>query len=130
MEAFNATLRDVVTTIERLNETYMLTAETGIHISRNARYWYYTIRKGANNNINIIQPSVVLAPSETTMTPPPPGACDGTGALLIEDEPKGYIVPTGHPRDYLNNQVCEWVLKADENEIIQLTFLEFDLEDG
>ena len=64
------------------------------------------------------------------MTPPPPGACDGKGALLIEDEPKGYIVSTGHPRDYLNNQVCEWVLKADENEIIQLTFIEFDLEDG
>ena len=79
---------------------------------------------------NIIQPSVVLAPSETTITPPPPGACDGKGALLMEDDPKGYIVSTGHPIDYLNNQVCEWVLKADENDIIQLTFLEFDLEDG
>ena len=64
------------------------------------------------------------------MTPPPPGACDGKGALLIEDEPKGYIASTGHPRDYLNNQFCEWLLKADENEIVQLTFLEFDLEDG
>ena len=72
----------------------------------------------------------VLVPPETSMTPLPPGACDGKGALVIDDQLKGYIVSTGHPRDYLNNQVCEWVLKADQNENIQLTFLEFDLEDG
>ena len=88
------------------------------------------LSKWANNNQPIFQPSVVLAPSETTMTPPPPGACDGKGALLIDDEPKGYIVSTGYPRDYLNNQFCEWVLKADKNEVVELTFLDFDLEDG
>ena len=72
----------------------------------------------------------VLVPPETSMTPLPPGACDGKGALVIDDQLKGYIVSTGHPRYYLNNQFCEWVIKADKDHVVQLTFQDFDLEDG
>ena len=39
MDAFNATLKAIVTSIKELNET--LAAETGIYISRDAEYLIY-----------------------------------------------------------------------------------------
>ena len=73
---------------------------------------------------------ICLAPPETTMTPPPPGACDGKGPSIIADQHKGYIISTRHPKDYLNNQFCEWMIKADRGQVVQLTFQYFNLEDG
>ena len=73
---------------------------------------------------------ILLAPPETTMTPPPPGACDGKGPSIIADQHKGYIISSGHPKDYLNNQFCEWMIKADKDQVVQLTFQYFNLEDG
>ena len=35
---------------------------------------------------------------------------------------------TGHPKDYFNNQFCEWLIKANKDEVVKLTFLAFDLE--
>ena len=64
------------------------------------------------------------------MTPPPPGACDGKGPSIIADQHKGYIISSGHPKDYLNNQFCEWMIKADKDQVVQLTFQYFNLEDG
>ena len=64
------------------------------------------------------------------MTPPPPGACDGKGPSIIADQHKGYIISSGHPKDYLNNQFCEWMIKADRGQVVQLTFQYFNLEDG
>ena len=65
---------------------------------------------------------------ETPSTPTQPGACDGKGPLVIADERNGYIMSTGHPKDYFNNQFCEWLIKANKDEVVKLTFLAFDLE--
>ena len=71
----------------------------------------------------------VLEPSPTTISPSQPGACDGKGPLVIADEQKGYIMSSGHPRDYFNNLFCEWLIKANKDEVVKLMFLAFDLED-
>ena len=36
---------------------------------------------------------------------------------------------SGHPRDYFNNLFCEWLIKANKDEVVKLMFLAFDLED-
>ena len=43
MDAFNATLKAIVTSIKELNET--VAAETGISISRDAKYLIYVMIK-------------------------------------------------------------------------------------
>ena len=72
---------------------------------------------------------LVLRTSLTTISPSQPGACEGKGPLVITDEQEGYIMSPGHPRDYFNNLFCEWLIKANKDEVVKLMFLAFDLED-
>ena len=65
----------------------------------------------------------------STMTPPVAG-CDGTGPLIIVNQSSGYIESPGYPRHYGNGLFCEWVIKVEEGNRINITFLDFDLEDG
>ncbi|XP_076628821.1 cubilin [Colletes latitarsis] len=48
------------------------------------------------------------------------------GGLFTADT--GIIHSTNYPQNYPNNQLCEWLIRVDENYVVNVTFLEFDLE--
>ncbi|XP_012276352.1 cubilin [Orussus abietinus] len=43
--------------------------------------------------------------------------------------PSGYIHSANYPKNYPHNQNCEWLLRVDVNHVVNLTFIDFDLED-
>ena len=69
-------------------------------------------------------------PNNTSTMAPPVAGCDGTGPLIIVNQSSGYLESPGYPGHYGNGIFCEWVIKVDEGNRINITFLDFDLEDG
>ncbi|CAK9795155.1 Cubn [Anthophora quadrimaculata] len=41
----------------------------------------------------------------------------------------GVIFSTNYPQNYPNKQNCEWLLQVDQNYVVNITFLDFDIED-
>lgn len=40
----------------------------------------------------------------------------------------GIIHSANYPQNYPHNQNCEWLLEVDTNHVVNLTFLDFDME--
>jgi len=40
----------------------------------------------------------------------------------------GIIHSTNYPQNYPHTQNCEWLLEVDSNHLVNLTFLDFDIE--
>ena len=40
------------------------------------------------------------------------------------------IVSPHYPKVYHNNVYCQWTIQADQGMLVQLSFVEIDLEDG
>lgn len=52
--------------------------------------------------------------------------CIECGGIL--KDPSGIIQSSNHPEQYLHNQMCKWIISANESQQIQLTWLTFSLE--
>lgn len=42
----------------------------------------------------------------------------------------GIIYSTNYPMNYPHRQNCEWLLEVDNNHVVNLTFLDFDIENS
>lgn len=49
------------------------------------------------------------------------------GGIFTSDQ--GFIYSENYPKNYPHNENCEWLITVDENHIVNLTFIDFDLED-
>ena len=61
--------------------------------------------------------------------PPPIAGCDGRGPLIFANKSNGYLESPGYPGHYDNGLFCEWIIKVEDGYRINITFLDFDLED-
>ena len=50
----------------------------------------------------------------------------GCGGLLTT--PRGTIVSPNYPNMYDNHDDCEWLVRVEENHVVELTFEDFDVE--
>ena len=56
--------------------------------------------------------------------------CGSSLPMIINDKELGNILSPNYPNEYPDEAYCEWVIKAREGMIVQLTILEFDTEEG
>ncbi|XP_026163976.1 adhesion G-protein coupled receptor G6 isoform X4 [Mastacembelus armatus] len=56
--------------------------------------------------------------------------CSSTNCNLVLTEAEGRITSPCYPQKYPNSQACKWTLQAPVGFIIQLYFLDFDLEEA
>ncbi|KAM9840323.1 adhesion G-protein coupled receptor G6 [Aulostomus maculatus] len=56
--------------------------------------------------------------------------CGSTNCNLVLVEAQGEITSPCYPQKYPNSQACKWVIQAPAGFIIQLSFLDFDLEEA
>ena len=53
---------------------------------------------------------------------------DSNGCSKIFTGAGGEILSPGYPEQYPDNAVCAWVIKAEDNYRIRLTFVDFQIE--
>ncbi|XP_071323519.1 adhesion G-protein coupled receptor G6 isoform X2 [Trachinotus anak] len=56
--------------------------------------------------------------------------CSSTNCNLVLTEVQGAITSPCYPQKYPNSQACRWIMQAPAGFIIQLSFLDFDLEEA
>ncbi|XP_023143998.2 adhesion G-protein coupled receptor G6 isoform X16 [Amphiprion ocellaris] len=56
--------------------------------------------------------------------------CSSTNCNLVLTDAQGEITSPCYPQKYPNSQACRWVMQAPAGFIIQLSFLDFDLEEA
>ncbi|XP_029966267.1 adhesion G-protein coupled receptor G6 isoform X2 [Salarias fasciatus] len=56
--------------------------------------------------------------------------CSSTNCNLVLTEAQGDFTSPCYPLKYPNSQVCKWVMQAPAGFIVQLSFLDFDLEEA
>ncbi|XP_047429455.1 adhesion G-protein coupled receptor G6 isoform X9 [Mugil cephalus] len=56
--------------------------------------------------------------------------CSSTNCYLVLTEAQGEITSPCYPQKYPNSQTCKWIMQAPAGFIIQLSFLDFDLEEA
>uniref|UniRef100_A0A665VSR6 Adhesion G-protein coupled receptor G6 n=1 Tax=Echeneis naucrates TaxID=173247 RepID=A0A665VSR6_ECHNA len=56
--------------------------------------------------------------------------CSSTNCNLVLTDVQGRITSPCYPQKYPNSQTCKWIIQAPAGFIIQLSFLEFDLEEA
>lgn len=61
---------------------------------------------------------------------PPVLGCSVTNCFLVLTEAQGEITSPCYPQKYPNSQACKWTMQAPAGFIIQLSFLDFDLEEA
>uniref|UniRef100_A0A3Q1GTC1 Adhesion G protein-coupled receptor G6 n=1 Tax=Acanthochromis polyacanthus TaxID=80966 RepID=A0A3Q1GTC1_9TELE len=61
---------------------------------------------------------------------PPVLGCSSTNCNLVLTDAQGEITSPCYPQKYPNSQACKWVMQAPAGFIIQLSFLDFDLEEA
>ncbi|NWX22307.1 AGRG6 protein, partial [Aegotheles bennettii] len=49
---------------------------------------------------------------------------------IVLTEPSGVFTSPCFPSDYPNSQACKWIIRAPHGFIIQLTFIDFDIEEA
>ncbi|XP_039981011.1 adhesion G-protein coupled receptor G6 isoform X7 [Xiphias gladius] len=55
--------------------------------------------------------------------------CSSTNCNLVLTEAQGGITSPCYPQKYPNSHACKWIMRAPAGFIIQLSFLDFDLEE-
>ena len=50
--------------------------------------------------------------------------------MVIENQRTGEVLSPNYPAPYDNDADCQWHITVDVGFVIQLTFHEFDVEDG
>ena len=74
-----------------------------------------------------------LPPVPDNNTDPAPSDEESCGIfkpLMITESSTGEITSPGHPLPYGNDLDCQWHVNVNEGFVVQLTFIEFDVEDG
>uniref|UniRef100_A0A8D3ABB4 Adhesion G-protein coupled receptor G6 n=1 Tax=Scophthalmus maximus TaxID=52904 RepID=A0A8D3ABB4_SCOMX len=61
---------------------------------------------------------------------PPVSGCSSTNCNVNLTEAQGGITSPCYPQKYPNSQACKWTMQAPAGFIIQLSFLDFDLEEA
>ncbi|KAI3364652.1 hypothetical protein L3Q82_011435 [Scortum barcoo] len=63
---------------------------------------------------------------------PSPSAlgCSSTNCNMVLTEAQGGFTSPCYPQKYPNSQVCKWIMQAPAGFIIQLSFLDFELEEA
>lgn len=56
--------------------------------------------------------------------------CSSTNCNQVLTDAQGEITSPCYPQKYPNSQICAWTMQAPAGFIIQLTFLDFDLEEA
>ena len=56
--------------------------------------------------------------------------CGDLKPLTISGSSTGEIESPNYPSDYPNNADCQWQITVDIGSTINMTFIDFDLEDG
>lgn len=49
---------------------------------------------------------------------------------IVLTDPSGVFTSPCFPSDYPNSQACKWIIRAPHGFIIQLTFIDFDIEEA
>eukprot|EP00064_Thunnus_orientalis_P009744 superscaffoldBa00001257_g9770 len=61
---------------------------------------------------------------------PPVLGCGSTICNMVLTDAQGEIISPCYPQKYPNSQACKWIMQAPAGFIIQLSFLDFDLEEA
>ena len=56
--------------------------------------------------------------------------CGIDAPLQITNSPTGEILSPDYPDNYPNDANCEWHIQVDDGCVVELIFVEFDVEDG
>ncbi|XP_062293272.1 adhesion G-protein coupled receptor G6 [Scomber scombrus] len=56
--------------------------------------------------------------------------CGSTNCILVLTEAQGEFTSPCYPQKYPNSQACKWTMQAPAGFIIQLSFLDFDVEEA
>ena len=67
---------------------------------------------------------------ETGEPPLDDEACGIFQPMIISESSTGEITSPGHPFSYADDSDCQWQISVDEGFVVELTFLDFDVEDG
>ncbi|XP_075968244.1 adhesion G-protein coupled receptor G6 [Anarhichas minor] len=68
---------------------------------------------------------------EFILPPSPPAlGCSSTNCNVVLTEAQGEFTSPCYPQKYPNSQACKWTMQAPAGFIIQLSFLDFDLEEA
>ena len=57
-----------------------------------------------------------------------PSPCEST--VVITGSDAGEILSPNHPFEYPNDADCQWHIEVNDGQVVQLIFIEFDMEDG
>ncbi|KAM3603119.1 uncharacterized protein V6R79_016738 [Siganus canaliculatus] len=68
--------------------------------------------------------------SSCSSGPGPALGCSSTSCTVVLTEVQGEFTSPCYPQKYPNSQECRWTLQAPAGFIIQLSFLDFDLEEA
>ena len=56
--------------------------------------------------------------------------CGYNRPLMIANSSTGEITSPDYPSTYPNNADCQWHINVNDGFVVQLTFVEFDVQDG
>ena len=56
--------------------------------------------------------------------------CGANKPLIVINSSRGEITSPDYPSAYPNNADCQWHINVDDGFVVQLNFVEFDIEDG
>lgn len=65
-----------------------------------------------------------------TLPSPSVLGCSSTNCNMVLTEAQGEFTSPCYPTNYPNSQACKWTMQAPTGFIIQLSFLDFDLEEA
>ena len=81
----------------------------------------------------VILDFAILVPHRDAPTDNP---CGSNNPLLVNGSISGELTSPNYPSSYPNNAICQWMISPDgditsgDAGLVEITILEFDLEDG
>ncbi|KAG7250608.1 hypothetical protein CRUP_018061 [Coryphaenoides rupestris] len=79
-------------------------------------------------------PTTSSPPTPPLLHPPPPPpavlGCGQSDCVLVLSESQGEFSSPCYPQDYPKSLACKWTMQAPPGFIVQLSFLDFDLEEA
>ena len=71
-----------------------------------------------------------LPDDETDAPPLDDEACGIFQPMIISESSTGEITSPGHPFSYPDDSDCQWQISVDEGFVVELTFIDFNVEEG
>ncbi|KAG7220525.1 hypothetical protein INR49_018052, partial [Caranx melampygus] len=112
----------------------MLSDFNGSRASPSHREWKWCVGCGfgGSEGRGLKSTEGIVTPIDQRIIPPSPPVlgCRSTNCNQVLTENQGTITSPCYPQQYPNSQACKWILQAPAGYIIQLSFLDFDLEEA